>query len=206
MKEPEDWDQKFNNIKVNSHKGLDTSKLTINNMDFNEGKSMIIDSYITLDNSNILDCIIQNTPNALRIIARHLFDKENLHQIDNTPYILWINEETDNLVVNEEFMSLYNKLLDIELLDSHSEDKLLNQLLKETKGTLDLSDYAAIKTNLVLNCSYEYAKYFLSKPTKHKLFDMNWWSVNVLQEYSDSDSIVYTICKSVKSLGFFIFF
>ena len=194
----------INYLEVNSYWGKDEKKLNFSNFyDQKDGKSMMLDSPFICTKTNYdSNLIIQNTPMALRTVVKHLFSEENQNKIDNTPFVLWINEETDNLVINEDFISIYNRLLDFDTLDTNSEDKLINILLNESKDHIDLCDYATIKTNLILNWTYEYAKYLLSMPTKHKLFDMNLSSVSILQEYSDINTLIYTLWKSIKSLGF----
>ena len=142
--------------------------------------------------------ILKSTPEGLKSIVRHIFDKDNWSLIDGTPLVLCVNETTDNLVWNNEHMNVYSRLVGTDLFNT-TELKLLTQLTKELRNPIDLCDYAIIKVNIKLEWSYEQIKSLLINPSKHKLFDVNITCVDIWHEFNDYNSVIYKEYKSSKT-------
>lgn len=109
--------------------------------------------------SNELSDFVTNSPLCIKPIVQCVIShaEESEAYGRKSPCFFKVNEDTDNLVYNQDHFTFYTKYTTNEIVNNDEETKFLCSIASKTGDEVDISEYLIMKSNVIINCSYQYA-------------------------------------------------
>ena len=135
----------------------------------------------------------ENVPVVLKPIISYIIEKSLENESDDAclPCFFKINEQTDNLIYNQDCFSFYTKYTTHEIINNDEETKFLCEILSQHDWEADISQYLITKSDYIVKCGFDYAVRLLTNPEKMKLFNACVSQLSVISNLEDLNSLIY---------------
>jgi len=128
-------------------------------------------------------------PECIKPIVKYL--KESPTDELWETWLFKINEETDNLILNENNFSFYTKYTTEEIINNDEETKFLCGIKTKEGYEVEISQYLIMKSDALLDCSFDKAVDLLSNPEKYKVFNPNMANLEKVCDLSSLNAWIY---------------